>query len=123
MKAPQRHTGRTDQMLGAMADILGSFGRPSHQWISDSCSEDSSAPEHSSNEENVKGEKIPDIEEEQLGVGLPEKGASQGTPPENTCPGAGRTRRLSDFRTWFGENFFHSSEEGNTSYIDDNMGL
>ncbi|XP_075447679.1 rho guanine nucleotide exchange factor 25 isoform X2 [Ascaphus truei] len=111
MKAPQRHTGRTDQMLGAMADILGSFGRPSHQWISDSCSEDSSAPEHSSNEENVKGEKIPDIEEEQLGVGLPEKGASQGTPPENTCLGAGRTRRLSDFRTWFGENFFHSSEE------------
>lgn len=33
MKNPQKHVGRTDQMLGAMADILGSFVLPSHQWV------------------------------------------------------------------------------------------
>ncbi|XP_043939534.1 rho guanine nucleotide exchange factor 25 isoform X2 [Protopterus annectens] len=41
MKAPQRSStsGRTDQMLGAMADILSSFALPSHQWLSDSSAE------------------------------------------------------------------------------------
>ncbi|CAH2224482.1 rho guanine nucleotide exchange factor 25 isoform X1 [Pelobates cultripes] len=111
MKAPQKHTGRTDQMLGAMADILGSFGLPSHQWMPESCSEDSTAPEMNSVEENVEEESTPDIEKEERHAELSETAAKPQVPPENTCPGAGRTRRLSDFCTWFGENILHFSEE------------
>ncbi|XP_074836209.1 rho guanine nucleotide exchange factor 25 isoform X2 [Carettochelys insculpta] len=46
MKAPQRAVGRTDQMLGAMADILSSMALPSQQWLPDLCSEDGMQPQH-----------------------------------------------------------------------------
>ncbi|KAM3845798.1 rho guanine nucleotide exchange factor 25 isoform 1-T1 [Vipera latastei] len=35
MKAPQQTGGRTDQMLGAMGDILTSLALPSQPWLSD----------------------------------------------------------------------------------------
>ncbi|XP_015272023.1 PREDICTED: rho guanine nucleotide exchange factor 25 isoform X1 [Gekko japonicus] len=38
MKAPQQAGGRTDQMLGAMGDILTSLALPSQQWLPDPCS-------------------------------------------------------------------------------------
>ncbi|XP_071990962.1 rho guanine nucleotide exchange factor 25 isoform X2 [Engystomops pustulosus] len=116
MKNPQRHVGRTDQMLGAMADILGSLVLPSHQWISDDCTEDSSAPEHSSNEENAEELATPDVEEDQSNIESSGATTSQLAPSENTCPGIGRTRRLSDFRAWFAENFRHFSESEEESY-------
>ncbi|OCT95759.1 rho guanine nucleotide exchange factor 25 isoform X1 [Xenopus laevis] len=103
MKADR--AGRTDQMFGAMADILGSFGLPSHQWLPDS------APEHSRNEEKTDGENSPDGEEEQPNVDPAHTASSLQVPTDSTCPGMGRTRRLSDFRAWIGENFFHTSEE------------
>ncbi|XP_040196826.1 rho guanine nucleotide exchange factor 25 isoform X1 [Rana temporaria] len=115
MKTPQRHVARTDQMLGAMADILGSLVLPSHPWISEACSEDSAAPEQSSNEESVEEPETTDVEEEHS-MELSDTAASQLTPPENTCPGIGRTRRLSDFRAWFAENFRHCSESEEESY-------
>lgn len=34
MKALQKNQGRTDQMLGAMADVLTSVAMPSHQGVS-----------------------------------------------------------------------------------------
>lgn len=34
MKALQKNQGRTDQMLGAMADVLTSVAMPSQQWVS-----------------------------------------------------------------------------------------
>ncbi|KAM8975307.1 rho guanine nucleotide exchange factor 25 isoform 2-T2 [Pelodytes ibericus] len=111
MKAPQKHAGRTDQMLGAMADILGSFGLPSHEWIPELCSEDSSVPEMSSTEENLEGQSTPDIEEQDHHVELSDTATGPQIPPGNTCPGTGRTRRLSDFCTWFGENILHNSEQ------------
>lgn len=67
------------------------------------------APENSSNEEIVEEPETTDVEEEHS-VELSDTAASQLTPPENTCPGIGRTRRLSDFRAWFAENFRHCSE-------------
>lgn len=33
MKAPQQTEGRTDQMLGAMGDILTSLALPSQPWV------------------------------------------------------------------------------------------
>lgn len=33
MKAPQQTGGRTDQMLGAMGDILTSLALPSQPWV------------------------------------------------------------------------------------------
>ncbi|CAL8249987.1 unnamed protein product [Arctogadus glacialis] len=35
MKALQKNQGRTDQMLGAMADILTSLAIPSQQWLTE----------------------------------------------------------------------------------------
>ncbi|XP_011475387.2 rho guanine nucleotide exchange factor 25-like isoform X2 [Oryzias latipes] len=35
MKALQKNQGRTDQMLGAMADVLTSVAMPSQQWLSE----------------------------------------------------------------------------------------
>ncbi|XP_063808400.1 rho guanine nucleotide exchange factor 25 isoform X1 [Pseudophryne corroboree] len=116
MKAPQKHAGRTDQMLGAMADILGSLVLPSHQWISETCSEDSSAPEHSSNEENMEEPGTPDVEEEQNNEELSDTAESQPSPAESNCPIIGRTRRLSDFRSWFAEHIRHMSESEAESY-------
>uniref|UniRef100_A0ACB8ENN6 Uncharacterized protein n=1 Tax=Sphaerodactylus townsendi TaxID=933632 RepID=A0ACB8ENN6_9SAUR len=37
MKAPQRAGGRTDQMLGAMGDILTSLALPSQHWSKQRC--------------------------------------------------------------------------------------
>lgn len=34
MKALQKNQGRTDQMLGAMADVLTSVAMPNQQWVS-----------------------------------------------------------------------------------------
>ncbi|XP_060618945.2 rho guanine nucleotide exchange factor 25 isoform X1 [Anolis sagrei] len=54
MKAPQRASGRTDQMLGAMGDILTSLALPSQQWLPDLCSQEQGAemqPEASSSAE------------------------------------------------------------------------
>lgn len=34
MKALQKNQGRTDQMLGAMADVLTSVALPTQQWVS-----------------------------------------------------------------------------------------
>ena len=34
MKALQKNQGRTDQMLGAMADMLTSVAMPNQQWVS-----------------------------------------------------------------------------------------
>lgn len=34
MKALQKNQGRTDQMLGAMADVLTSVAIPNQQWVS-----------------------------------------------------------------------------------------
>ncbi|XP_066440511.1 rho guanine nucleotide exchange factor 25 isoform X2 [Eleutherodactylus coqui] len=116
MKNPQRHVGRTDQMLGAMADILGSFVLPSHQWISDSCTDDSSAPEHSSNEENAEERVTPDVEEAQNNVESSESDTSLLLPAESPGAGVSRTRRLSDFRAWFAENLRHCSESEEESY-------
>ncbi|XP_075708085.1 rho guanine nucleotide exchange factor 25 isoform X2 [Rhinoderma darwinii] len=116
MKNPQRHVGRTDQMLGAMADILGSFVLPSHQWISDTCTDETSAPEHSSNDENVDEPVTPDVEEDQNNVESSESATSLLSTSANTSPGIGRTRRLSDFRSWFVENFRHFSESEEESY-------
>ncbi|XP_069826448.1 rho guanine nucleotide exchange factor 25 isoform X2 [Dendropsophus ebraccatus] len=116
MKNPQKHVGRTDQMLGAMADILGSLVLPSHQWISDACTDDTSAPEQSSNEENMEEPVTPDVEKHPNNVESSESTTSHLSPSENTCPGIGRTRRLSDFRAWFAENFRHYSESEEESY-------
>ncbi|KAF7664551.1 hypothetical protein LDENG_00172590 [Lucifuga dentata] len=35
MKALQKNQGRTDQMLGAMADVLTSMVMPNQQWLSE----------------------------------------------------------------------------------------
>ncbi|KAK5894628.1 hypothetical protein CesoFtcFv8_011302 [Champsocephalus esox] len=35
MKALQKNQGRTDQMLGAMADMLTSVAMPNQQWLSE----------------------------------------------------------------------------------------
>ncbi|KAJ3586595.1 hypothetical protein NHX12_012991 [Muraenolepis orangiensis] len=35
MKALQKNQGRTDQMLGAMADILTSLAIPNQQWLTE----------------------------------------------------------------------------------------
>ncbi|TNN82452.1 hypothetical protein EYF80_007287 [Liparis tanakae] len=35
MKALQKNQGRTDQMLGAMADMLTSVAMPKQQWLSE----------------------------------------------------------------------------------------
>lgn len=35
MKALQKNQGRTDQMLGAMADVLTSVAMPNQQWLSE----------------------------------------------------------------------------------------
>lgn len=34
MKSLQKNQGRTDQMLGAMADMLTSVAMPNQQWVS-----------------------------------------------------------------------------------------
>lgn len=34
MKALQKNQGRTDQMFGAMADVLTSIAMPNQQWVS-----------------------------------------------------------------------------------------
>lgn len=34
MKALQKNQGRTDQLLGAMADVLTSVAIPNQQWVS-----------------------------------------------------------------------------------------
>lgn len=34
MKSLQKNQGRTDQMLGAMADVLTSVAMPNQQWVS-----------------------------------------------------------------------------------------
>lgn len=34
MKALQKNQGRTDQMLGAMADVLTSVAMPNQHWVS-----------------------------------------------------------------------------------------
>lgn len=34
MKAQQKSQGRTDQMFGAMADVLTSVAMPNQQWVS-----------------------------------------------------------------------------------------
>nr|XP_034958486.1 rho guanine nucleotide exchange factor 25 isoform X4 [Zootoca vivipara] len=39
MKTPQQAGGRTDQMLGAMGDILTSLALPCQQWLPDLCSQ------------------------------------------------------------------------------------
>ncbi|KAG5836243.1 hypothetical protein ANANG_G00252510 [Anguilla anguilla] len=39
MKALQKNQGRTDQILGAMADMLTSLALPSQEWISESSEE------------------------------------------------------------------------------------
>ncbi|XP_034275090.1 rho guanine nucleotide exchange factor 25 isoform X2 [Pantherophis guttatus] len=43
MKAPQQTGGRTDQMLGAMGDILTSLALPSQPWLSDLYSQEQGA--------------------------------------------------------------------------------
>ncbi|XP_078545090.1 rho guanine nucleotide exchange factor 25 isoform X1 [Lissotriton helveticus] len=125
MKAPQKSSGRTDQMLGAMADILSSFGLPSHQWLSDPCTEGAEEevelPEHSSTEEAPgEEERSHDQEEEQEEeVATPAPPAhltrrrSHGSAPsEAVSPPVGRMRRLSDFRSCLlGESLFRSSED------------
>ncbi|XP_069614679.1 rho guanine nucleotide exchange factor 25 isoform X2 [Ranitomeya imitator] len=116
MKNPQKHVGRTDQMLGAMADILGSLVLPSHQWIADDCTDDSPGPERSSNEENVGEPGTPDVDDDETSEELSESATCPLLPPENTCPGIGRTRRLSDIRAWFADNFRHLSESEEESY-------
>ncbi|XP_067385674.1 rho guanine nucleotide exchange factor 25 [Emydura macquarii macquarii] len=89
MKAPQRAGGRTDQMLGAMADILTSMALPSQQWLPDLCAEgpgDEMRPEHGSAE-------VPEGHGEQRD-GDPQSGAAAPGPPEphsteqapDTCP-------------------------------------
>ncbi|KAJ7317677.1 hypothetical protein JRQ81_003839 [Phrynocephalus forsythii] len=40
MKAPQRAEARTDQMLGAMGDILTSLALPSQHWLPELCSQE-----------------------------------------------------------------------------------
>ncbi|XP_062314519.1 rho guanine nucleotide exchange factor 25 isoform X2 [Osmerus eperlanus] len=40
MKALQKNQGRTDQMLGAMADMLTSLALPNQQWLADSSEPD-----------------------------------------------------------------------------------
>ncbi|KAM9785529.1 LOW QUALITY PROTEIN: rho guanine nucleotide exchange factor 25 [Neosynchiropus ocellatus] len=57
MKALQKNPGRTDQMLGAMADVLTSVALPSTQWVSDSGTE-----LHSSGEERGPAAGRPDLE-------------------------------------------------------------
>lgn len=37
MKALQKNQGRTDQMLGAIADMLTSVAMPNQQWVSCLC--------------------------------------------------------------------------------------
>ncbi|XP_028654492.1 rho guanine nucleotide exchange factor 25 isoform X1 [Erpetoichthys calabaricus] len=52
MKALPKNSGRTDQMLGAMADILSSFALPGQQWLSEVAVEDSELTETSSSLES-----------------------------------------------------------------------
>ncbi|XP_039602540.1 rho guanine nucleotide exchange factor 25 isoform X1 [Polypterus senegalus] len=52
MKALPKNSGRTDQMLGAMADILSSFALPGQQWLSEVAVEDSELTETSSSMES-----------------------------------------------------------------------
>ncbi|XP_029450783.1 rho guanine nucleotide exchange factor 25 isoform X2 [Rhinatrema bivittatum] len=127
MKAPQRTPARTDQMLGAMADILSSFALPSHQWLSDSCAEGGDDGEQPANSEDPgegkeeqEEEEVEDEEEEedqQPSPGPqpdadPAKEGAAGSPLQVLSPGAGRARRLSDFRSCLsGESFFSSQEE------------
>ncbi|KAJ6654767.1 hypothetical protein lerEdw1_006630, partial [Lerista edwardsae] len=43
MKGPQQAGGRTDQMLGAIGDILTSLALPSQHWLPDPCSQEQGA--------------------------------------------------------------------------------
>nr|XP_033793371.1 rho guanine nucleotide exchange factor 25 isoform X1 [Geotrypetes seraphini] len=116
MKAPQRTPARTDQMLGAMADILSSFALPSHQWLSDSCTErgdgeppeDSKEPQEEEDEEEEKDEPSSSPQSDTD----PARELAVGSPPEVFSPSTGRTRRLSDFRSCLsGDGLFSSEEE------------
>ncbi|XP_065432700.1 rho guanine nucleotide exchange factor 25 isoform X1 [Chrysemys picta bellii] len=89
MKGPQQAAGRTDQMLGAMADILTSMALPSQQWLPDLCSEgpgDEMRPEHGRSEAPA-GNRVPHD-------GDPPSGPAAPGPPEphgvdqspDTCP-------------------------------------
>ncbi|XP_030052459.1 rho guanine nucleotide exchange factor 25 isoform X2 [Microcaecilia unicolor] len=116
MKAPQRTPARTDQMLGAMADILSSFALPSHQWLSDTCTEggdgegpeDSKEPQEEEDEEEEKDEPSSSPQSDTD----PTRELAVGSPPEVFSPSIGRTRRLSDFRSCLsGDGLFSSEEE------------
>nr|XP_023956679.1 rho guanine nucleotide exchange factor 25 isoform X2 [Chrysemys picta bellii] len=77
MKGPQQAAGRTDQMLGAMADILTSMALPSQQWLPDLCSEgpgDEMRPEHGRSEAPA-GNRVPHD-------GDPPSGPAAPGPPE-----------------------------------------
>ncbi|XP_062975263.1 rho guanine nucleotide exchange factor 25 isoform X2 [Elgaria multicarinata webbii] len=83
MKAPQQAGGRTDQMLGAMGDILTSLALPSQHWLPDLCSPQPGAemqPQASSSAEASK-----DHRKQQHGESQPEAkapGAPEGQTTE-----------------------------------------
>ncbi|XP_068123529.1 rho guanine nucleotide exchange factor 25 isoform X2 [Hyperolius riggenbachi] len=56
------------------------------------------------------------MEEEQHSEEQLDTATNQQTPTDSLCAGAGRTRRLSDFRAWFADNFRHCSESEEESY-------
>ncbi|XP_058024401.1 rho guanine nucleotide exchange factor 25 isoform X7 [Ahaetulla prasina] len=71
MKAPQQTGGRTDQMLGAMGDILTSLALPSQPWLPDLCSPEQGAEmQPQASNKNNRGQ--PDMGSQQEAVASPE---------------------------------------------------
>ncbi|XP_032067655.1 rho guanine nucleotide exchange factor 25 isoform X3 [Thamnophis elegans] len=67
MKAPQQTEGRTDQMLGAMGDILTSLALPRQPWLSDLYSQDQGAEmQPLANNKNNRGQ--PDMGSQQEAI-------------------------------------------------------
>ncbi|KAG7471879.1 hypothetical protein MATL_G00102680 [Megalops atlanticus] len=64
MKALQKNQGRTDQILGAMADMLTSLALPKQQWVSETSEEHLLVGKEGQSAEQVDwGARRPDVEQ------------------------------------------------------------
>ncbi|XP_028577155.2 rho guanine nucleotide exchange factor 25 isoform X5 [Podarcis muralis] len=82
MKTPQRAGGRTDQMLGAMGDILTSLALPSQQWLPDLCSQKEGAEMQPQASSSAEASSKDDREQQPVEVqhAAPEGQATEGDP-------------------------------------------
>ncbi|XP_056279388.1 rho guanine nucleotide exchange factor 25 isoform X2 [Pseudoliparis swirei] len=71
MKALQKNQGRTDQMLGAMADMLTSVAMPNQQWLSEGVEAD--LPSSEQEKGPVQGQWEPEWEQQATATEKPER--------------------------------------------------